>query len=165
MGRIAKFIEFIASNIGGSAKGDIGGGDVLSARHFSPPGDDSTPLAGDYALFVDMPQSGVYSSAGYIDSTVAKISNPGEKRIYARSAEGVQVAEIYIKNSGDVSISNTAGSFLLEAGGNIVINGVTITPAGQIITPEGVTLNTHKHSQGNDSDGNTEQDTGGPENG
>jgi len=71
---------------------------------------------------------------------------------------------------GSILGQNAAGSFELQAGGNFVVNGVTITPAGQIITPTGITTPSavidgveaagHTHPQGNDSGGNTEQPTG-----
>lgn len=71
---------------------------------------------------------------------------------------------------GSILGQNAAGSFELQAGGNFVVNGVTITTAGQIITPTGLTTPSaviggveaanHNHPQGNDSAGNSEQDTG-----
>lgn len=74
---------------------------------------------------------------------------------------------------GSILGQNAAGSFELQAGGNFVVNGVTITTTGQIITPtsggqlvtpsaiiNGVEAADHNHPQGNDSAGNTEQDTG-----
>lgn len=70
---------------------------------------------------------------------------------------------------GSILGQNAAGSFELQAGGNFVVNGVTITTAGQIITPTGITAPSavidgveaagHIHTQGNDSNGDTEQPT------
>lgn len=72
--------------------------------------------------------------------------------------------------NGSILGQNAAGSFELQAGGAFVINGVTITPAGQISTPagivatsaqiNGVEVDQHTHTQANDSAGNTEQPTG-----
>lgn len=72
--------------------------------------------------------------------------------------------------NGSILGQNAAGSFELQAGGNFVVNGVTITPAGQITTPtglvtpsavvNGVEVDGHNHPQANDSAGNTEQPTG-----
>lgn len=162
MGRIAKFIELIRSTALSYSKGDIGGGDVLRAENFSAAGDDSVPLPGDYAMFVETPESGNYACVGYIDLKNTKASAAGEKRIYARSGDGAQIVQLHLKNTGEASLLNDSGYVTLESGGDVLINGVRITSTGQIITPEGVTLNTHKHSQGSDSNGDSEQDTGGP---
>lgn len=71
---------------------------------------------------------------------------------------------------GSILGQNPAGSFQLQAGGTFVVNGVTITPAGLITTPNGIVTPSavvdgvetagHDHAQANDSGGNTEQDTG-----
>lgn len=53
----------------------------------------------------------------------------------------------------------------IKTTGDININGMTIKADGTIITKGGVTLDTHIHSQGSDSHGDTEQDTGAPHNG
>lgn len=50
----------------------------------------------------------------------------------------------------------------IKTTGDININGMTIKSDGTIITRGGVTLDTHIHSQGSDSHGDTEQDTGAP---
>lgn len=50
----------------------------------------------------------------------------------------------------------------IKTTGDININGMTIKSDGTIITKGGVTLDTHIHSQGSDSHGDTEQDTGAP---
>ena len=70
---------------------------------------------------------------------------------------------------GSILGQNAAGSFELQTGGNFVVNGVTITTAGQIITPTGITTPSavingveadgHIHTQGNDSNGDAEQPT------
>lgn len=164
MGRIAKLVAFITGSNSSSARGDTGGGSIRDADHFSSPGDDAQPLAGDYAAFVESSQSGVFFSVGYIDTGNQKTAQRGEKRIYARDASGTQMCEIHLKNTGEVSLSNDNGSLTLVPAGSVFINGVEITPDGKIITPEGVVLNTHKHPQGSDSNGDAEQDTGGPMN-
>jgi hypothetical protein len=80
--------------------------------------------------------------------------------------------------SGSIKGVNGSGSFELQPGGNFVVNNVVITPTGGITTPTSVTAATvaastsltaasteivgHTHTQGPDSGGNTEQNTGGP---
>ena len=70
---------------------------------------------------------------------------------------------------GSYTAQNGAGSIQLQAGGNVVINGVTITPAGAISTPtsiaspsiqaNGIEVAGHNHTQPNDSNGDAEQPT------
>lgn len=70
---------------------------------------------------------------------------------------------------GSYTAANGAGSIQLQAGGNVVINGVIITPAGAISTPtsiaspsiqaNGVEVAGHNHTQPNDSNGDAEQPT------
>lgn len=70
---------------------------------------------------------------------------------------------------GSYTAQNGAGSIQLQAGGNVVINGVTITPAGEVSTPtsiaspsikaNGIEVAGHNHTQPNDSDGDAEQPT------
>lgn len=78
--------------------------------------------------------------------------------------------------NGSIAGVNGNGDFKLESGGDFVVNGVTIDTAGNITTPGTVAAGTvaattsltvgskevdnHNHTQGNDSGGNTEQDTG-----
>lgn len=48
----------------------------------------------------------------------------------------------------------------IKTTGNININGLTIASDGTLTLANGVVMDTHIHSQGNDSNGNSEQDTG-----
>lgn len=57
---------------------------------------------------------------------------------------------VHFKDSG-IDIKST---------GDININGLVIKPNGQLVLVNGVVVDTHIHSQGNDSAGNTQQDTG-----
>ena len=76
---------------------------------------------------------------------------------------------------GSIEGINGSGSFELQSGGTIDLNGVTIDPSGNIITPTTMTAATliapsvlangkdvadHAHAQGVDSDGDTQQNTG-----
>lgn len=163
MGRVGRFLSFIKGTGRNESRSDIGAGDIIEAVHFSPPGDDSPPMPGDYSANMENSPSGTFVAVGYIDPNNESSASPGEKRIYARGGDGQQVSQVYQKNDGSVEISNLAGgSVLMESGGDVLINGVRITTDGEIITPQGVVLNNHKHSQGSDSNGDAEQDTGGP---
>lgn len=50
----------------------------------------------------------------------------------------------------------------IKTTGDVNINGMTIKSSGEIVTKDGVILDNHIHSQGSDSHGDTEQDTGKP---
>ena len=80
------------------------------------------------------------------------------------------------KADGSIKGDNGGGSFELEAGGDFLVNGVIIDTSGNITSPATITapnvagassvtaagkeLANHRHSQPDDSGGNTEFDTG-----
>lgn len=186
MGLIARILSFVRVVRNGAqvsdVKSDPGGGPNFTAEHFAPPGDDSHPLTTDYVYAAKTPQSGKYAAVGYVDPLNAPKAQEGEKRIYARDSSGAVVIEVWLKNDGAATIvnengsvtlnadgsilgQNGAGSFELQAGGDFVVNGVTIASDGSVTIPSSLTLNgkeiaEHTHSQASDSGGNTEQDTG-----
>ena len=63
---------------------------------------------------------------------------------------GMPEQYIHFKDSG-IDIKST---------GDININGLVIKPNGQLVLSNGVIVDTHVHSQGNDSAGNSQVDTG-----
>lgn len=126
-----------------------------TARHFSSPGEDSHPLPGDYCALSSAAGTGRQTAVGYLDKINPPKSAPGEKRIYARDADGNVVCELWLKNIGEINISSIA------SGADVVINGVRIPADGSdVILPSGRSLMHHGHKQANDSAGNTEQNTG-----
>lgn len=56
------------------------------------------------------------------------------------------VARFNVLADGTTLMQNGAGSFELRADGSFLINGLQITPDGNVITAAGVNLNTHRHS-------------------
>jgi len=56
------------------------------------------------------------------------------------------VARFSVLADGTTLMQNGAGSFKLQADGSFLINGLKITPDGNVITAAGVNLNTHRHS-------------------
>lgn len=158
MGIVSKLLSFIERD----AKVDRGGGDNITARHFSAPGDDSAPVAGDWCCISEANGTGRQSAVGYYDAKNAPKSAPGEKRIYGRDASGEVVSEVWLKNDRSVTITNGAGLFTMGADGLVIINGVAITPNGDVILANGIVVGEHKHSQGKDSGGDTQVDTDGP---
>jgi len=114
-----------------------------------------------------------------IRSQVGKITDFANNGIRIRNKAGSHY--IWLKNDGTITSTNGtatdtlapdgtvtrtngAGSIVLGADGTVTINGVTIDPSGTITMPGGVVVNTHIHTQGNDSGGSTEQPTAGPSN-
>lgn len=69
-------------------------------------------------------------------------------------------------DDGQIRIVNGAtrievgnGTVVGTAPGGFILNGATITSSGDFITPLGNSVDNHFHTQGNDSDGDSEQDT------
>ncbi|HET9954091.1 MAG TPA: hypothetical protein VFQ61_06290 [Polyangiaceae bacterium] len=155
MGRLAEVIAFERAVDEGAhveqVKVDPGGDAITSADHVAAAGDDAPPLPGDYAQLVDSVGAGGEAAVGYNDPRNPGKAKPGEKRIYARSSDGAEVAEIWLKGSGSITVENGAGSWTLADDGTVTINGVTIDPSGNITAPGEVTakssvkLSTHMH--------------------
>lgn len=160
---IGLVLSFIRGTFGRAkvtdVKCNLGGGEVVQAQHFSDCGDDSPPLASDYALLVETPRSGTVGTAGYVDPVNEAVAAGGEKRIYGRDSEGKIVNSIWLKGDGTIVeqnqkvtktmspdgsylVSNGAGSFGLLANGNFVVNGVTIDITSLIVTPSDVQAGT-----------------------
>lgn len=158
MGIVSRVISFLSRE----TKVDRGAGDNVTARHFADPGDDSHPLPGDWCALSGAAGSGRQSAVGYYDAKNASKATAGEKRIYSRNAEGALAAEVWLKNDKTVIISNGAGLFTMEPGGDVVINGARITKEGEVIAANGAKLGVHVHTQPNDSRGDSQPDTNGP---
>lgn len=166
MGRIAKLLSFVRGEKNGAkvsdVKADPGGGANVTAQHFASPGDDSHPLPGDYVAMAGARGTGRENAVGYIDPTNEPKAGPGEKRIYARDENGAVVVEVWLKNDGTATLVNAEGSvtlapsgsikgvngggqFELQAGGDFVANGATMTTDGDVVTSDGISLRTHVH--------------------
>ncbi len=160
MGRLAKILSFVRVSKNGKnysdVKVDTGGDANVTAQHFSPPGDDSHPLKDDCAAIINDMGTGRKNSIGYIDTKNQPKAGEGEKRIYARDSSGVSIAEIWVKNTGEITIENSSasmtlkpngsikgdngsGSFELAPSGDFLVNNVTIKPNGDITTPGNIT--------------------------
>lgn len=185
MGSIARVLSFTRTTRPNGVKvsdvkSDPGGGLNLTSPHFSGPGDDSHPLEGDLAILTESVRGGGRAVVGYVDPKLEPVAQPGEKRIYARDSSGAAIVEVWLKADGEVTLlnangsftlgadgsqlgQNSNGSFELEAGGDVVINGVRITPAGKItgvteLEVDGKELKDHNHNitSGSSAPGPTE---------
>jgi hypothetical protein len=139
---------------------DPDGGSNITVEHFANPGDDSVPLTIDKVVTVSIQRTGGEVAVGYNDPNNQQKALAGDKRIYGRNSNGVEVNQVWLKNDGSVVIDNGAGSFEMQAGGDVVINGVTITVGGDVVSAGGKSLETHTHNilSGSSSPG----PTGGP---
>ncbi len=128
MGRIAKLLSFLRTSRNeakiSDVKVDPGGGPIITAEHFTAAGDDSHPLPGDYVALNSDSGAGRESAVGYLDPLNEPKAQPGDKRIYARSEDGVVIVEIWLKNTGEATVLNENGSVTLRPDGGTI----TTTP-------------------------------------
>lgn len=128
MGRIGQLISFVRATVGTAKTSDVkvdrGGGDNRTAQHFSDPGDDSFPLPGDYPALLDQAGTGRDSAVGWVDPKNLQKSTAGDKRIYARDANGDEIVQLWLKSDGTAELSNANGSVVLRPDGGTV----TTTP-------------------------------------
>lgn len=125
MGRIGRLISFVRAQVGGTKASDVkvdrGGGDNRTPQHFSAPGDDSFPLPGDFVAIIGQAGTGRDSAVGYVDPKNLQKAASGDKRIYARSANGDEIVQLWLKNDGTAELSNSAGSMTLQPDGTQIL--------------------------------------------
>lgn len=159
MGRLGRLLSFLRTTRKdlpiSDVKFDAGGGYNLTSEHFAPAGDDAHPLPSDFVAFLPIMATGRGVVVGYADPAAQQLAEPGEKRIYARDGDGVDVVHLWLKADGSAVLDNSVGSvtlgadgsiagangngsFELEAAGNFVVNGVTIDTDGNITSPASV---------------------------
>lgn len=128
MGRLASVTEFLRNNDQGTptpeVKCDAGDGDPSTVGHFTPPGTDAQPLAGDVAYLGDDLGRGNEQAVGYQDPKNAGVAGPGEHRIYSRAPDGSIVAEIWAKADGSILVRSALAGSSVELGAD---GSVTIT--------------------------------------
>lgn len=159
MGFLATILEFSRSTVGGKqapeAKCDRGGGDTLTAGHFSAPGDDSHPLSGDVVYLGNDDGTGTMQVVAYQDPETSPVATAGEKRIFSRSGPGVVAAEVHLKSDGTITVKNALGSVELGPTGAVTIGNsvgsislnalglVTFMTAAGPVGAVGATTHTH----------------------
>lgn len=138
---------------------DPGGGRSVTVPFYTTPGVDALPLPGDTVALEDTSGMGCEMGVGTGDTRNAGTAATGEVRLYARDAAGNVKAELWLKGDGSAVFANALGRIELGANGTVTINGVTIDPAGNIVTTGEVTakaatpatavnLSTHLHGTG-----------------
>ena len=144
-----------------------------AAAGYLDPLNEQTAGPGERRLYA-RDSAGAIVSTIWLKNTGEVLINNGLGSVKLRPDGGTIVetpgATFDVGADGTVKTDNGAGSIELQASGNVVINNVTITPAGNVSTPTNITTPSaivggveaaaHTHAQGPDSDGNTEQDVG-----
>jgi len=115
VGRITRALSVIGERI----KALADAGDINEMEHLQPLGDDSKPLPQDDGWSDRTNQSGgdVYFGAFDYEN---KIAEPGEKRTYARDADGNPVSHVYQKKDGTIIIANDSYSKTINPDGSFV---------------------------------------------
>jgi hypothetical protein len=148
MSRIAIVISFERTTRDGVPIEEIkvdSSGDATTHDHYQPPGEDSPPLPGDYAVLVESDDgAGEEKIVGYSDPVNEGVAEPGERRQYARDADGNVVVSIHMKADGSLEISNENGSLTLEVDGSVSASGDLsvagdLTVGGSVIADGSVT--------------------------
>ena len=159
MGRIGKVIKSYIDRLSGSGTNaqfssvEEFAGDQRTVQIFGPCNEDFAPPENCKTINIPLGRGrGFLISAAYHNQNIAPVALPGERIIYSTNQAGDTVmAKIHLKQDGTVEIT---------ANNNIIINNdVEIT--GDLLVGS-IDFLTHIHSQGNDSDGDTEVDTGVP---
>jgi len=118
---------------------DSGGGESVTAEHYSAAGDDAHPLTTDYAVTVRTQRTGGNAVVGYADVLNTPKALVGDKRIYSRDSNGVSIADVWLKADGSISLVNANGSIVLGADGVVTINGVVFSTSGDVTAPGTIT--------------------------
>lgn len=163
-------------------------GDQRTVQVFGPCNEDFAPPENCKTFDIQVGRDrGFLVSTAYHNQQITPAAIHGERRIYSTNQAGSAVkAEVFLKQDGTILIDNgnvtitaspsglleiqTSGNTEITSAKTIVNNDVEIVGdidmTGIIKGANvfgGVNSDVHVHSQGNDSDGDTEQDTGGPQ--
>ncbi len=132
-----------------TVKADPGAGNIGVPQLFSCSGVDALPLEGDKALAVAA--DGIDATGGFADTRTPPEALPGEILLYSRQPgqPAVRVARVWLKQTGEVVVSNPLGSITLKPDGSVDANGATISADGSdITTAGGISLKNHTHVAG-----------------
>jgi len=174
VGFLARILSYTYRAVSGvfsaDIKGDLGGGENRTAQHFQPANMASVPLVSDTAALLPVPGAGRLVAVAFNDPGAPDDLQPGEAMVYARNSSGARVVSVKLSQDGSCSIGNANGGIVIEAGGNVAINGFIIDLGGNSDTPgsgefgpsltvDGKDINGHTHTQPNDTGVDTEVPT------
>ena len=128
-----------------TVKADPGSGNTGVPQLFSCSGVDALPLEGDKALAVAA--DGIDATGGFADTRTPPEALQGEILLYSRQPgqPAVRVGRVWVKQTGEIAISNPSGSFTLKPDGSVDANGATITTDGDVVSASGISLSNHTH--------------------
>lgn len=85
---------------------------------------------------------------GFQNNGVRMRNRAGTQFVWLKNDNSISmdngVAKFDVLADGTTLMKNGAGMFQLMADGSFLINGLTITPDGDVITADGISLNTHR---------------------
>lgn len=179
MGRIGKVIKSYIDKLSGSSNlaqfGSVEefAGDERKVQYFGPCNEDFAPPENCKTLNIPLGRGrGFLISAAYHNQNIDPAALPGERRLYSTNQAGdTIIGEIYLKRDGTILVKIGAVTIIEISSTKVTINKdvdiVGTLDITEIITGSnvfgGADSDVHIHPQGNDSDGDTEQDTGGPQ--
>jgi hypothetical protein len=170
MGRIGKVIKSYIDKLSGSGTNaqfssvEEFAGDQRTVQVFGPCNEDFAPPENCKTLNIPLGRGrGFLISAAYHNQQIEPVALPGERILYSTNQAGDTVmVKVHFKQDGTLRIENSSGYLELQPSGLIKANDAEIKTDGDIETSDGISLRNHTHPQGNDSDGDTEVDTGVP---
>ncbi len=136
MGLIARILDsFTGKDNEPAATVERYKGDNATARIFNPPGDDSRPLDQDVCFTENSEDTeGGKDILGFIDPKNPPVSEKGEKRLFARDANGNIVATFHLKKDGKIQV-DCDSDLIANVGGDLkatVLGATTIDSTGNI---------------------------------
>lgn len=183
MERIGKVIKSFIAKLSGSGTNaqfssvEEFAGDQRTVQIFGPCNEDFAPPENCKTFNIPLGRGrGFLISAAYHNQNITPVAVHGERRMYSTDQAGtVVMAEVFLKQDGTILIKNatititvnpsglleikTTGNTEITSAKTIFNNDVEIT--GDLLVGL-IDFLTHAHAQGNDSDGDTEVDTGAP---
>ena len=164
MGRLASVTEFLRNTDQGTptpeVKCDAGDGDPSTVGHFSPPGTDAQPLAGDVAYLGEDVGRGNEQATGYQDPKNPGVAGPDEHRIYSRAADGSIVAEIWAKADGSILVRSVLAGSSAELAADGSVSIATASASAELGADGSVSIATASASAELGSDGSIDLSNG-----
>lgn len=137
-----------------------------SALGYLDPINDPVSLEGDKRIYARDPTTGLVVVELWLKSNGDAILSNDIGSITLFSGGQIELlnaaCNLNVKSTGEIEGTNTNGTFSLEVGGTFTSNGAKFLTDGDIKTSDDISLRNHTHAQGNDSDGDTEQETEAP---
>lgn len=136
MGKLTTTKSFARVDEDGTRRSDVqvdpGGNTTVTALHAIGIGDDSVPLPDDTAVTVELEGKGRLAVVAYLDTENEPKAEAGERRIYARKADGTVAAALWLKATGDVVFEDSAGAVVARIAADGTVHLGAETGAAQL---------------------------------